>query len=111
MQETSETIKVIQDKLKVAHDRQMSYADANRRELEFREDDWVFLKVSPMKGVVRFKKRGKFNPHYMSPFEILEKIGSITHRLTLTPELANVHNIFHVSMLKRYVADPTHVLE
>ena len=111
MLETTEKIKMIQDRLKVSQDRQKSYADANRRELEFQEGDWVFLKVSPMKGVVRFGKRGKLNPRYVGPFEILEKIGPVAYRLALTPEFANVHDIFHVSMLRKYIADPTHVLE
>ena len=109
--ETTEKIKMIQDRLKVAQDRQKSYADTNRRELEFQEGDWVFLKVSPMKGVVRFGKRGKLNPRYVGPFEILEKIGPVAYRLALTPEFSNVHDVFHVSMLRKYVADPTHVLE
>ena len=67
---------MIQDKLKGALDRQKIYANANanRRELEFYEGDYVFLKVSSMKGVVRFRKRGKLNPHYVGPFEILEKL-------------------------------------
>ncbi|XP_057495665.1 uncharacterized protein LOC130780661 [Actinidia eriantha] len=75
------------------------------------QSDWAFLKVSPMKGVVRFRKRGKLNPRYVGSFKILEKIGPIAYRLALTAELANVHDVFHVSMLRRYVADPTHVLE
>ena len=111
MQKTIEKIKVIQDKLKFAQDHQKRYADANRRELDFREGDQVFLKVSPMKGVVRFRKRGKLNPHYMGPLEIHKKIRPVAYRLALTPELVNVHDVFHVSMLRRYVADPTHVLE
>ena len=109
--ETTEKIKLIQDRLKVAQDRQKSYADANRRELDFQEGDWVFLKISPMKGVVRFGKKGKLNPRYVGPFEILEKIGPVAYRLALTPEFADVHDVFHVSMLRKYVADPTHVLD
>ncbi|GFY91033.1 hypothetical protein Acr_07g0012290 [Actinidia rufa] len=64
-----------------------------------------------MKGVVRFGKRGKLNPYYVGPIEILEKIGPVAYRLALTPELENVHDVFHVFMLRRYIADPTHVLE
>ena len=109
--ETTKKIKMIQEKLKIAQDRQKSYADANRKELDFQEGDWVFLKISPVKGVIRFGKREKLNPHYVGPFEILEKIGPVAYRFALTPELANVHDIFHVSMLRKYVADPTQVLE
>ena len=64
-----------------------------------------------MKGIVRFKKKGKSNPQYVGPFKILEKIGLVAYRLALTPEFANIHNVFHVSMLRKYVADLTHVLE
>ena len=64
-----------------------------------------------MKGVVKFRKREKLNPRYVGPFEILEKIGPVAYRLALTPELANVHDVFHVSMLRRYIADPTQVLD
>ncbi|XP_057483982.1 uncharacterized protein LOC130770513 [Actinidia eriantha] len=88
-----------------------SIADANRRELDFQEGNWVFLKISPMKGVMRFGKKGKLNPRYVGPFEILEKIGPVAYRLALTLEFANIHDVFHVSMLRKYVADPTHVLE
>ncbi|KAL5552340.1 hypothetical protein UlMin_002516 [Ulmus minor] len=64
-----------------------------------------------MKGVMRFGKRGKLSPRYIRPFEILEKVGKVAYRLTLPPDLSSVHNVFHVSMLKKYVPDPTHVLE
>ncbi|XP_057482029.1 uncharacterized protein LOC130768958 [Actinidia eriantha] len=64
-----------------------------------------------MKGVVRFEKKGKLNPRYVGTFEILEKIGPVAYRLALTPEFANIHDVFHVSMLRKYVADTTHVLE
>ncbi|XP_057465119.1 uncharacterized protein LOC130754864 [Actinidia eriantha] len=109
--EITEKIKLIQDRLKVAQDRQKSYADVNRREVEFQEGDWVFLKVSPMKGIMRFEKKGKLSPRYMGPFEILEKIGPVAYRLALTPDFANMHDVFHVSVLRKYIADPTHVLE
>ena len=69
------------------------------------------MKISPMKGVIRFGKREKLNPCNVGPFEILEKIGPVAYRLALTPEFTIVHDIFHISMLRKYVADPTHVLE
>jgi len=71
----------------------------------------VFLKVSPFKGVIWFGKRGKLNPRYIGPYEILERVGKMAYRLALPPNLAPVHNMFHVSMLKKYVADKSHVLE
>ncbi|XP_057495682.1 uncharacterized protein LOC130780682 [Actinidia eriantha] len=64
-----------------------------------------------MKGIVSFGKKGKLNPRYVGPFEILEKIGPVAYRLALTSEFANIHDVFHVSMLRKYVADPTHVLQ
>ena len=73
--------------------------------------DHVFLKVSPTKGIIRFGQRGKLNPQYIGPFEILERIGAVAYRLALPPSLDGVHNVFHVSMLKKYMADLSHVIE
>ncbi|XP_042467225.1 uncharacterized protein LOC122050384 [Zingiber officinale] len=94
----------------VYSDRQKSYADRRRRPLEFSVGDHVFLRVSPTKGVKRFGLRGKLAPRYIGPFEILERIGAVAYRLALPPSLSGVHDVFHVSMLRRYVPDPTHVL-
>ncbi|KAF5757246.1 hypothetical protein HanXRQr2_Chr17g0824351 [Helianthus annuus] len=69
--------------------------------------DRVLLKVSPWKGVVRFGKRGKLNPRYVEPFEIIEKIGKVAYRLNLPEELSGVHNVFHVSNLKKCLSDET----
>ncbi|KAL5582903.1 hypothetical protein UlMin_015345 [Ulmus minor] len=90
---------------------QKSYADKRRRPLEFQVGDSVFLKVAPMKGVMRFGKKGKLSPRFIGPFKILERIGKVAYKLALPPELSSVHNVFHVSMLKKYVSDPSHVLE
>ena len=108
---SSEKIRIIRERLKVAQDRQKSYADVRRRELEFEVDDMVFLKVSPWKGVIRFRKREKLNPKYIGPFRIVERIGPVAYRLELPSELSRIHNVFHVSMLRKYVSDPSHVLE
>jgi hypothetical protein len=78
--------------------------------LEFTEGDKVFLKVAPMKGITRFGKKGKLNPRYIGPFEILERVGPVAYRLALPPELANIHDVFHVSMLKKYIPDPSHII-
>ncbi|KAL5569249.1 hypothetical protein UlMin_025824 [Ulmus minor] len=67
--------------------------------------------IAPMKGVMRFGKRGKLSPRYIGPFEILERVGKVAYRLALPPDLSLVHNVFHVFMLKKYVPDPTHVLD
>ena len=93
-----------------AQDRQKSCADQRRRPLEFSIGDHVFLRVSPTKGVKRFGLRGKLAPRYIGSFQILERIGAVAYRLALPPSLAGIHDVFHVSMLRRYVSDPTHVL-
>ncbi|KAL5566168.1 hypothetical protein UlMin_029332 [Ulmus minor] len=97
--------------MKSAQSRQKSYTDKRRRPLEFQVGDSVFLKISPFKGTIRFGKRGKLNPRYIGPYEILERVGKAAYRLALPPNLATVHNVFHVSMLKKYVPDKSHVLE
>ena len=71
----------------------------------------VFLKLSPWKGVVRFGKRGKLSPRYIGHFEIVERIGPVAYRLDLSEELSIVHNVFHISMLRKYISDLSHVLE
>ena len=81
-----------------------------RRPLEFEVGDHVFLKVMPKRGVVRFGKRGKLSPRFIRPFEILEMVGTVVYRLALPPNLSGVHEVFHVSMLRRYTPDPAHVM-
>ncbi|KAL5576778.1 hypothetical protein UlMin_018477 [Ulmus minor] len=104
-------VKKIRERMETAQSRQKSYADKRRRPLEFQVGDAVFLKVAPMKGAMRFEKKGKLSPRYIGPFEILERIGKVAYKLALPPNLSSVHNVFHVSMLKKYVQDPSHVLE
>ena len=81
------------------------------RDLEFEVEDQVFLKLSPRKGVVRFGKRGKLNPRYIGPFEIVDGIGPVAYKLDLPEEFSRVHNVFHISMLRKYIPDSSHVLE
>nr|GFA09272.1 retrotransposon protein, putative, Ty3-gypsy subclass [Tanacetum cinerariifolium] len=85
--------------------RQKSYADVRRKPLEFEVGDRVMLKVSPWKGVIRFGKRGKLSPQYIRPFKILSRIGLVAYKLNLPQELHGIHNIFHVSNLKKCLAD------
>ncbi|KAD4586089.1 hypothetical protein E3N88_23690 [Mikania micrantha] len=92
---------LIRKRMKTAQDRQKNYADNRRKPLEFQVGDRVMLKVSPWKGIVRFGKRGKLAPRYVGPFKILERIGSVAYRLELPPELNNIHDVFHVSSLKK----------
>src|SRR5262249_40280737 len=111
IQETSAKVPLIQERLKIAFSRQKSYADTKRRDIRFQPGDHVFLKVSPMKGVIRFGKRGKLNPRYIGPFEILDRVGNVSYRLALPPHLSYVHPVFHISMLRKYIPDSTHVLK
>ncbi|GKD65944.1 putative reverse transcriptase domain-containing protein, partial [Tanacetum coccineum] len=101
VQETTEKISQIKDRLKVARNRQKSYADKRRKPLEFSVGDYVLLKVSPWKGVVHFGKKGKIAPRFVGPFEIIEKVGPMAYRLDLPEELNGVHDTFHVSNLKK----------
>ena len=82
-----------------------------RRPLEFEVGDHVFLKVMPKRGVVRFGKREKLSPRFIGPFEILERVGTVAYRLALPPSMSGVHEVFHVSMLRKYTADPAHVVD
>nr|GFC94211.1 putative reverse transcriptase domain-containing protein [Tanacetum cinerariifolium] len=85
--------------------RQKSYADLKRKPMKFHVGDKVMLKVSPWKGVVRFGKRGKLNPRYVGPFNVLERVRDVTYKLDLPEELSRVHNTFHVSNMKKCHAD------
>ncbi|GJU50051.1 putative reverse transcriptase domain-containing protein [Tanacetum coccineum] len=105
VQETTEKIVNIKQRMQAAYDRQKSYADLKRKPMEFQVRDKVMLKVSPWKGVVRFGKRGKLNPRKVGPFKVLEKVGSVAYKLELLQELSRVHNTFHVSNLKKCYAD------
>ena len=93
MQITSEKVKVVCDNLKIARDRQKSYADNRRGDLQFKIGDQVLLKISPWKGVLRFGKQGKLSPRYIGPYEIVSKVGPVAYRLDLPPELSKVHNV------------------
>ncbi|WMV60292.1 hypothetical protein MTR67_053677 [Solanum verrucosum] len=85
-------------------------ADSLSRALEFEIDDWVYLKVSPMKGVMRFGKKGKLSPRYIGPYRIAKRIGNVAYELELPQELAAVHPVFHISMLKKCIGDPSLIL-
>ncbi|GJU73986.1 putative reverse transcriptase domain-containing protein [Tanacetum coccineum] len=107
VQETTERIIHIKQRIQTARDRQKCCADLKHKPMEFQVGDKVILKVSPWKGVVRFGRRGKLNPRYVGPFKVLKKVGSIAYKLELPQELSRVHNTFHVSNLKKcYLDDP-----
>ena len=111
IRDTSEKVTLIRQRLLMAQCRQKSYADVRRRPLEFKVGDHIFLKVMPKRGVVRFGKCGKLSPRFIGPFEVLERIGSVAYRLALPPNMSGVHEVFHVSMLRKYTPDPAHVVD
>ena len=110
IQKDADNIRIIRQRLLTAQSRQKSYADRRRRDLEFEIGEHVFLKVSPTKGVMRFGQRGKLAPRFIGPFEILQKVGPVAYKLAFPPTLASIHDVFHVSMLRRYIRDPSHVI-
>ncbi|XLU29618.1 hypothetical protein S245_065684, partial [Arachis hypogaea] len=109
--ETTEQIKRIRSRMLEAQSRQKSYADRRRKPLEFEEGEHVFLKVTPTTGIGRSIKTKKLNPRYIGPFEILKRIRPVAYRIALPPHLSNLHDVFHVSQLRKYTFDPSHVLE
>ncbi|GJZ08715.1 putative reverse transcriptase domain-containing protein [Tanacetum coccineum] len=105
VQETTEKIIQVKQRMQAARDRQKSYADLKRKPMEFEVGDKVMLKVLPWKGVVRFGKRGKLNPRFVGPFKVIKRVGDVAYKLELPEELSRVHNTFHVSNLKKCHAD------
>ncbi|GJT22860.1 reverse transcriptase domain-containing protein [Tanacetum coccineum] len=105
VQDTTEKIVQIKQRLQAARDRQKSYVNNRRKPLEFSVTDKVLLKVSPRKGVVRFGKRSKLSPRYVGPFEIVERVCPVAYRLRLPQDLVGIHDTFHVSYLKKCLAD------
>ena len=101
-----EKVGLIRQCLLTAQNRQKSYAYVRRRPLEFEVGDHIFLKVMPKRGVVRFGKRGKLSSRFIGSFEILERIGTVVYRLALPPSKSGVHEVFHVSMLRKYTPNP-----
>ncbi|WVZ52303.1 hypothetical protein U9M48_003376 [Paspalum notatum var. saurae] len=106
VQDAEQQLRIVQENLRVAQSRQRSYADVRRRDLSFKVDDHVYLKVSPMRRIRRFNMKGKLVPRYIGPFKILEKKGEVAYRLELPPSLSGVHNVFHVSQLKKCLRVP-----
>ncbi|KAI3811688.1 hypothetical protein L1987_21416 [Smallanthus sonchifolius] len=110
IQETTDKIFKIRDRLKAARDRQENYADNRRKPLEFQISDRVLLKDSPWKGVIRFGKRSKLNPRYIGPYEIVDRIGPVAYKLKLPQELGGIHDTFHVSNLKKCLDDESLII-
>ena len=101
---------MIRERLKVATDRQKSYANMKRKDVCYEIGEKVFLKVSPWKKVMRFGSKGKWSTRFIRPYEVIGKVGPVAYRLALPPRLEKIHNVFHASMLRRYKSDPSHVI-
>src|SRR5438132_11238774 len=106
IKDAEEQVAKIRENLKVAQSRQKSYADTRRRPLSFEVGDYVYLKVSPLRGTRRFQVRGKLAPRYIGPYPITGKVGAVAYRLELPEEMSDVHNVFHVSQLKKCLRVP-----
>ena len=108
--DTLEKVQLIRERLWASQSRQKSYADIRVKDIEFEVDDYVYLKISPMKGVKRFGKKGKLNPQYVGPFRILSRFVKGAYELELPSDLASVHPVLHVSFLKKCIGDPSVVV-
>nr|KYP76551.1 Retrotransposable element Tf2 [Cajanus cajan] len=97
--------------MRTAQSRQKSYADRRKKDLEFQEGDHVFLKVTPWTWVGRALKSRKITPRFIGPFQILKRVGSVAYQIALPPNLSNLHDVFHISQLRKYIHDPSHVIE
>jgi hypothetical protein len=106
LQEIKKQVHMVRENLRVAQSRQKSYVNHWGRELSFEVGDFVYLKVSPMRGLRRFKVRGKLAPRFIGPFKILEKRGEVAYQLELSPQLSDLHDVFHVSQLKKCLRVP-----
>ncbi|XP_017609511.1 uncharacterized protein LOC108455468 [Gossypium arboreum] len=108
--EIEDKVQLIRDRLKVASNRQKSYAYLKRREIKYSMGDFMFLKVSPWNKVLRFDRRGKLGPKFICPYRILKRVRPVVYQLELPPELDHIHDVFHILMLRRYCSDPTHIV-
>jgi hypothetical protein len=106
IQEAEEQVCIIWENLRVTQTRQKSYADNRRRPLEFEEGDHVYLKVSPLRGMRRFKVKGKLSRRFIAPFKIFRRVGEMAYQLELPDNLSDVHNVFHMSQLKKCLRVP-----
>ena len=106
-----EKVKVIQTNLKVAQSRQKSYTEKRREPLQFKVGDFVYLRVSPTRGVQCFGIKGKLAPRYIGPFEITKTCGPVAYRIRLPSQLAAIHDVFHISQPKKCIKVPTEIIK
>jgi hypothetical protein len=106
LKDAEKQVQMVRESLKVAQSRQKSYTDKRRRDLSFEIRDFVYLKVSPMRGTYRFRVKGKLAPRYVRPFKVIDRKGEVAYQLELPTQLSEVHDVFHVSQLKKYLRVP-----
>ena len=106
IKDAEERVAEIREKLKAAQSRQKSYADKKRREISFNPGEFVYLKVSPIRGTRRFQVQGKLAPCYIGPYQVLKKVGTVAYRLELPEGMSDIHSVFHVSQLRRCLRVP-----
>ena len=111
LEQTTEKVRMVRDKIQASQSRQKAYADRGRRPLEFVAGDHVFLRVTRTTGVGRALRLRKLSLKFLDPYQITRRIGPLAYEIALPPQLANLHLVFHVSQLRKYVFDPAHVLE
>ncbi|XP_027158427.1 uncharacterized protein LOC113760052 [Coffea eugenioides] len=110
MEDAQEKVKLIRQKLQTAQSRQKSYADNRRKDLEYEVEDRVFIKITPLRSVTTGREK-KLQPKFIGPFKILQRVGKVAYRLELPSSLSRIHDVFHVSILKKYYSDLTHILQ
>ena len=111
VQETTEKVKMIQEKMKASQSRHKSYHDKRRKDIKFQVRDHVFLRVNPVTSGGRALKCRKLTPRFVRPFEIIEKVEVVAYQIALPPSLSNLHDVFHVSQLRKHVNDVSHVIQ
>jgi hypothetical protein len=111
VKEAEQKVALIRKRLLEAQSRQKSYADNSRRELSFEEGDFVYLKISPMRGVKRFQMKGKLAPRFVGPYPIIGRVGPAAYRPKLPESMSDIHNVFHVSQLRKCLQVPENHIE
>jgi hypothetical protein len=111
VKDAEDQVKIIHENLHITQSRQKLYADRRCRELHFTVGDHVYLKVSPFKGTHRFRVKGKLAPHFVGPFRVTKRIGMVAYQLDLPQSLSTIHNVFHISQLKKCLCVPTDAID